>query len=43
MYIRRRLGQRGFLIIGPLVSPFSTTTGGSPYVQLFLKGALTLE
>ena len=44
MYIRRRLGQRGFLIIGTLVSPVSTTKGGGPYVELFfLKGALTLE
>ena len=43
MYIRRRLGQRRFLIIGTLVSPVSTTKGSGPYVELFLKGALTLE
>ena len=43
MYIRRRLGQRGFLIIGTLVSPVSTTKGGGPYVELFLKGSLSLE
>ena len=43
MYIRRRLGQRGFLIIGTLVSPVSTTEGGGPYVEPFLKGALTLK
>ena len=43
MYVRRRLGQRGFLIIATLVSPVSTTKGGGPHVELFLKGALTLE
>ena len=43
MYIRRRPGQRRFLIIGTLVCPVSTTKGGGPYVELFLKGALTLE
>ena len=30
MYIRRWLGQRGFLVIGTLVSPVSTTKGGGP-------------
>ena len=43
MYIQRRLGQRRFLIIGILVSPVCTTTGGGPHVELFLKDALTLE
>ena len=43
MYIRRRLGQRGFLIIGTLVSPVSTANGGGPYVEVFLKGASALE
>ena len=43
MYVRRRLGQRGFLIILTLVSPVSTANGGGPYEELFLKGALTLE
>ena len=43
MYIRRRLAQRGFLIIGTLVSPVSTIKGGGSYVELFLKGALALE
>ena len=43
MYKRCRLGQRGFLIIGTLVSPVSTIKGSGPYVELFLKGALTLE
>ena len=43
MYIRRRLGQRGFLIIGTLVFLVSTTREGGPYVELFLKDALTLE
>ena len=43
MYIRRRLGQRGFLIMGTLVSPVSTTIGGGPYAEIFLKGGLTLE
>ena len=43
MYVRRRLGQRGFLIIGTLVFPVSTAKGGGPYVELFLKGASTLE
>ena len=40
MCIRRRLGQRGFLIIGTLVSPASTTIGGGPYAEIFLKGAM---
>ena len=43
MYIQRRLGQRRFLIIGILVSPVSTTKGGGPYEELFLKDAFTLE
>ena len=40
MYIRRRLGQRRFLIIRTLVSPVRTTKGGGPYVELFLKGSV---
>ena len=43
MYIRRRLAQRGGSDhIGTLVSPFSTTKGGGPYVELFLKRSLGL-
>ena len=34
MYIRRRLVQKGFLIIGTLVSPVSTAIGGGPYAEL---------
>ena len=34
MYIRRRLGQKEFLIIGTLVSPVNTTKEGGPYVEL---------
>ena len=37
MYLRRRLGQGGFLIIGTLVSPVSSTIGGGPYAEIFLK------
>ena len=37
MYIRRRLGQRGFLIVGTLVSPVSTIQGGGPYEDFFFE------
>ena len=43
MYIRCRLGQRGFLIIGTLVSPLNTTTiGGGPYAEIFFERWLDL-
>ena len=42
MYIRRRPGQRRFLIIGTLVCPVSTTKGGGPYVEFFFERCLDL-
>ena len=36
MYIQHQLGQKGFLIIGTLVSSVKATKEGGPYVEFFL-------